>query len=83
MADDTRIQEALGQYREMLRVDGADLELAGVDAGNVHVRLVLTPDTCEECILSQDMLEAVILQGMRESDPAITRVVVDDPRVAR
>jgi hypothetical protein len=73
---------ALGEYREMLRADQADLDLVGVDGGVVSLRLVLGPETCQECVLSKDMLEAVLLDGLRCQDPAVTAVVVDDPRLA-
>jgi Fe-S cluster biogenesis protein NfuA len=77
-----QVQTALGEYREMLRVDGADLELTAVEAETVRVRLLLGAGTCADCILNKEMLEQILLQGLRDMAPAIASVVVDDPRVA-
>jgi hypothetical protein len=77
-----QIQGALSEYREMLKIDGADLELTAIEPETLRIRLVLGPDTCADCILSKDMLEQILLQGVRDTAPAIASVVVDDPRVA-
>lgn len=80
MATADLVAEALSSPREMLQADGADLELIDVDEGVVHVKLLIGPDACLECILERSMLEAALLHGLREADPSIGGVVVDDPR---
>ncbi|CAB4851965.1 MAG: NifU family protein [Actinobacteria bacterium] len=81
-AGTSTLTSALEEYREVLQIDGADLELTGVDAGIVHLRLIVGPDTCTDCILSKPMLETILLDVLQEADPAVTLVVVDDPRSA-
>jgi NifU-like domain len=78
MATAETIGAALAEFREMLEVDGAGLELTGVQDGIVRVRLLFGAQTCEECVLSRDMLETVLLSGLK--DHGIARVVVADPR---
>jgi hypothetical protein len=80
MATVDSVSEALAGSREMLRADDADLELLGVEDGVVKVRLLIGPDACADCILERSMLEAALLHGLREADPSIGGVVVDDPR---
>ena len=82
MASAAEVAEALSSPRQMLQADGADLELVEVDHGVVRVKLLIGPDACEDCILERSMLEAALLHGLREADPAIDGVRVDDPRAA-
>ena len=81
MTDTTTVAEALVPVREMLRLDGADIELVDVDDdGTAHLRLVLVEAGCAECVLPTAMLEAVALQLMTPSAPGLTAVTIDDPR---
>jgi Fe-S cluster biogenesis protein NfuA len=80
MATTEGVARALGEYREMLKVDGADLELVSVKGGVVQLRLLFGPETCQDCVLSRDMLETVLLAGLEPEE--ITQVVVVDPREA-
>lgn len=80
MATAEAVGAALGEFRDMLKIDGADLELTGVRDGVVELRLLLGPETCQDCVLSRDMLETVLLDGLRDCD--VTGVVVSDPREA-
>ena len=46
---------ALGPVRDLLRLDGADIELVAVDdAGTAHLRLLLVEAGCAECVLPKD-----------------------------
>lgn len=82
MSTVTVVASALDEYRQMLQVDGADLELMGVTDGVVELKLLFGPETCEECVLSKDMLETILLDGLQKQDRSIAQVVVEDPRGA-
>jgi hypothetical protein len=82
MTDAAAMSSALDEYRQMLKPDDADLELVGVQDGTVSVRLRLGAEACAECVLPREMLETLLLDGLRRHDGAITAVVVDDPRPA-
>jgi hypothetical protein len=75
-----RAAEALSGLQSGLRADGADLVLEDVRDGVAHVRLIVGPETCEECIVPKAMLEPVVLMALQDGDPTITSVSVDDPR---
>lgn len=71
---------AFEQVRAMLQADGADLVLRGIEEGRASAELILTPETCQECIVPTAILEGIILQTLQEQDPAIATVDLDDPR---
>jgi hypothetical protein len=74
---------ALGPVRDLLRLDGADIELVSVDdAGTAHLRLLLVEAGCAECVLPKTMLEGVALQMMQSAAPGLQSVTIDDPREA-
>jgi hypothetical protein len=76
----SRAAEALTSLQEGLRADGADLVLESVRDGVAYARLVVGPETCQECILPKEMLEPVVLAALRKHDPAIASVTLADPR---
>lgn len=78
--DRTLLERALAPLRVPMRADGADLELVGVADGVVRVRLVLSAETCSDCVLPADMLRSVLLAGLAAEVPGVTDVVVEDPR---
>ena len=72
----------LTPVREILRLDGGDVELVGVDpdAGAVHLRLLLEDASCAECVLPGPMLEPIALNLLTRPTPGLRAVVIDDPR---
>ncbi|MCU0311459.1 MAG: NifU family protein [Acidimicrobiales bacterium] len=81
MTDTATVAEALVPVREMLQLDGADIELVDVtDDGTAHLRLLLVEAGCAECVLPTAMLEGVALQLMTPFAPGLTAVTIDDPR---
>ena len=68
--------------RHLLRADGGDLELVGLDAGTAHLRLLLADASCAECVLPRPLLEDVVLKVLRAGEPGLQAVRIDDPRDA-
>ena len=71
---------ALGDLRQALQADGADMEVEGLEAGVATIRLVLGPEACLDCIMPKDVLEKILLSSIRKSTPDVTRVHLIDPR---
>lgn len=66
----------LAPVRELLQLDGGDVELVAEEAGSVRLRLLLESAACAECVLPKPMLEDVASKLLGVS------VVLDDPREA-
>ena len=64
----------LTPVRELLQLDGGDVELVAEEAGTVRLRLLLESAECAECVLPKPMLEDVATKLL-----GVT-VVLDDPR---
>lgn len=64
----------LTPVRELLQLDGGDVELVAEEAGTVRLRLLLESAECAECVLPKPMLEDVASKLL-----GVT-VVLDDPR---
>lgn len=64
----------LAPVRELLQLDGGDVELVAEDGGTLHLRLLLESAECAECVLPKPMLEDVATKLL-----GVT-VVLDDPR---
>lgn len=80
MSSVAKAAEALSSLQSGLRADGADLVLEDVRNSIAHVRLVVGPETCQECIVPKEMLEPMVLTALQEGDSTITSVAFDDPR---
>jgi hypothetical protein len=72
----------LAELDELVKHDGAALELGAVDSttGTVELRLVLDGVECIECIMPRDFLETLSLDVLRRSLPDVHRVRIHDPR---
>lgn len=81
MSDDKQAAAAtIESLREGFQADGADLELLGLEAGVARVRLVVTADTCMECIVPTPMLHGILDASLRQAVPNLLRVDLEDPR---
>jgi len=77
-----KMAAGLNDIRESLRADHADLEVLGLDGTTAKVRLLIGPETCQECIMPKDFLEDIMLMSLRDTMPQVTRVELEDPRLA-
>jgi Fe-S cluster biogenesis protein NfuA len=75
---------AVEQLRVLVRGDGADLRLVGVDdrAHVVEVALLLDDANCGDCVLPPGRLRDVLAAGLVERGVTSHRLVLHDPRVA-
>ena len=80
MIDDAVVSAGLEPVQEMIRLDGADIELVAVDGTTANLRLVVTDASCAECVMPRAMLEAIALQMMQPRVPGLSAVSIDDPR---
>jgi Fe-S cluster biogenesis protein NfuA len=71
---ETKINEALDQVRQYLRVDGGDIEFVSYNDGEVEVRL---QGHCAGCVHAQNTLRNLVEQSLREmlGDEVIKKVV--------
>lgn len=78
--DDIVVQ--LAELAELVKHDGAALELERIDsaAGTIELRLVLDGVECPECVMARDFLESVCLDVLRRAVPEIRSVRISDPR---
>lgn len=74
------LRAALQPLRESLQLDGADIELLGVDGGTAELALDVSNASCAECVLPRESLESVIVVALRKADPSIASARVRDPR---
>ena len=74
------LRESFKALRAGFQADGADLELLGVDDGLARVQLVLTSETCLECIVAKPILEQVLLSFFQAGPIKVHTVDLLDPR---
>ncbi|MBI3968744.1 MAG: NifU family protein [Chloroflexi bacterium] len=71
-----QIEGVLEKFRPGFQADGADLALGNVDGGNVEVKLLVGPNTCEECMLPPDQLEKMFEMSIKQSVATVQSVKV-------
>ncbi len=67
----TRVEETLGKIRQVIRMDGGDVELVDVIDGVVQVRL---KGACNGCPMAGATLSNGIEKTIKEEIPEIIRV---------
>lgn len=80
MSAGAQVGAALAGLREGFQADGADLEVVSVENGVARVRLVVTDQTCLDCIVPGPVLRQVVEASVRQSCPEVHSVEIDDPR---
>lgn len=76
----SNLQESFKALRSGFQADGADLQLIGVDGGRARVELVVTSETCLECIVPKPMLEHMLLSFFKSGPVQVDSVELLDPR---
>lgn len=74
------VDAALEPMRTIIRADGGDIRLVGVDGGRVDLELILTDAHCRECVMPRAYLEPMALDMLRDEVPAVETVAIADPR---
>lgn len=78
--DEATIVPALDEVRALVQADGGDMQLVGLAADTVQLRLVLEGASCEECVMPRDFLEQIALDVLKRAVPAVGAVSIDVPR---
>jgi hypothetical protein len=77
-----KLEAALANVSQMFAPDGMDLQLEHVESGVMRVRMVFTPEACDECIVPTEMVERIVFQEVQKQVPEIERIELIDPRPA-
>jgi Fe-S cluster biogenesis protein NfuA len=79
---EVELRAALDQVSELVRPDGGDIELTGIDVatGTVRTRLVIETANCADCILPRQLLEEIVTGRLCRSVTGVQTVSIDDPR---
>jgi hypothetical protein len=80
MIDPAAVTAGLDPVRDVLRSDGGDIEVVGVEGDTARLRLILETAGCADCVLPRPMLESIALQMMQPLVPGLNAVAIDDPR---
>ncbi len=78
--DERAVAEALAPLRAGFEADGVHLVVETASPARVVVRLVLTSDTCADCIVPTPVLERIISTTLRGRFPKMGHLEVVDPR---
>ncbi len=80
--DAGEIEKALEGVRKGLRSDGADLVVKSLSNDCIELNLVLGDNACLECIVSNDILQAMVRRALGKVVATVPRIVLHDPRSA-
>jgi Fe-S cluster biogenesis protein NfuA len=64
----------ISPVRDLIQLDGGDIEVVAVDGSTVELRLLLADAECAECVMPREVLEEVAAKLL-----GLT-VRIDDPR---
>jgi hypothetical protein len=74
------ISAVLEPLRQGFQADGADLAIDEANDAEVKVRLIVTEDTCLDCIMPTDFLTRILESTVRDTFPEIGNFAFVDPR---
>ncbi|MDE0215804.1 MAG: NifU family protein [bacterium] len=78
--DQALLDEAVGEVRALVALDGGDVELVSVGGGTVALRLVLEGAECRECVMPREFLEQIALDMVSTRVADVSVVTIEDPR---
>ena len=79
--DQALLDEAVGELRAMVALDGGDVELVSAADTTVALRLILEGAECRECVMPKEFLEQIALDLVSTRVAEVSVVTIDDPRV--
>jgi Fe-S cluster biogenesis protein NfuA len=79
---EAELRAAIDEVSNLVRADGGDIEITGVDVatGAVRARLLIDTADCADCILPRHLLEEIVTGRLRRSVPGVRTVSIEDPR---
>lgn len=78
--DQALLDEAVGELRALVALDGGDVELVSANEGTVALRLILEGAECRECVMPKEFLEQIALDMVTTRLSGVNTVTIDDPR---
>ena len=78
--DQTLLDEAVGELRALVALDGGDVELVSASGNTVALRLVLEGAECRECVMPKEFLQQIALDMVGTRLAEVNNVTIDDPR---
>ncbi len=78
--DTAQLDEAVGELRGLVSLDGGDVELVSASGGAVSLQLILEGAECRECVMPREFLEQIALDMFGSRLPEVSAVTIDDPR---
>ena len=78
--DQALLDEALGELRALVALDGGDVELVSATGSTVALRLILEGAECRECVMPKEFLEQIALDMVSTRLAQVSTVTIDDPR---
>ena len=79
--DQALLDEAVGELRALVALDGGDVELLSATGSTVALRLILEGAECRECVMPKEFLEQIALDMVTTRLSEVNAVTIDDPRV--
>ena len=79
--DQALLDEAVGELRALVALDGGDVELVSATGGTVALRLILEGTECRECVMPKELLEQIALDMVTTRIAEVATVTIYDPRV--
>jgi hypothetical protein len=77
----TELDAALEPLRPGFAADGFEVSVDDLVDTTVMLRVVHTPEACEECLLPDDMLGPMLVTVFRKVAPQVTGVTVEHVRM--
>lgn len=78
--DQALLDEAVGELRALVALDGGDVELVSATGNSVALRLILEGAECRECVMPKEFLEQIALDMVTTRMAHVSVVTIDDPR---
>lgn len=70
-----QVDTALEPLQQALSADGASLSFCGIDGEELRLRLNTTDHACAECIVSDEIIESIVLTRLASlQDPELAGV---------
>lgn len=70
------LNNVLDVFRPALKADGFDLALGTVQAGVVVVRVLHGPEACDDCLMPDDRLGAMLKNAFQKIMPDVSEVIL-------
>lgn len=74
------VERTLDDLHAGFEADGYSIELTSIDEECLDLRLVLTPETCMDCIMPTDYLITLFKNMIKEETNLNININIDDPR---